>query len=233
MAKLGARRVTDLELTVPPAGGWLTTCHLDSGAPPAAGAATLIVGDLQLVGRILPGRGGTDSPDRPAVVVAGGYGWRTPLPAPGGSFGSPSQVRLSTVLRALVAIAGESYDPPPEALLGAAYGWDASTPGRVIRCRAVLADLVARRAIPMWRVDPATGRTVFTPWPTLPLADAHGVVDDRELARGVLHVKLSSEAAAWLPGARVTIPGPAPRIFTVARTVYTEHDGELTAKVWE
>lgn len=230
MATLGGRRVTDLQGTIGPAGGWLVSGHLDSGDPPAAGAATLTMGDLQLPGVILPGRGGLDAPAFPAFVLAGGYGWRTALPAPGGDYGSKAGVRLTMVLRDLAAIAKESYLAPTEVSLGPSYGWDASTPERPLDVADVLADLVARRALPRWRVavgarDVApNGTTVFAPWPALGPADAFGVVSNRKLERGVREVALSTSVAAWLPGA--TVQGT-----TIARVTFMERNSELRARV--
>jgi hypothetical protein len=221
MALLNGARVMDLELTIPPAGGWLCSLHLQSGPVPAAGPATLVVGGLSLVGTILPGRVGLDDPDQPAVVVAGGYGWRARLPAPGGAFESPGQVRLSTVLAALGKACGEAYDAPTEQRLGKRYGWTAGTRGR-----AVLADLVTRRAIPMWRVELETGHTVFTPWPTRGAADAFGVIDPRSVASGSWHAKLDGSASAWLPGATV-------ESIRIARSVFREANGELSVTVYD
>jgi hypothetical protein len=155
------------------------------------------------------------------VVVAGGYGWRTPLPAPGGIFQSSSGVRLTTVLAALAGAAGETYAAPAEVKIGPSYGWDAGTRGRV-----VLADLVSRGAIPLWRHDPITGSTLFSPWPTRPPADSHGVVGDRALAWGVRHVKVAGSVAAWLPGA--TVQG-----VKIARLVIRERDSETSLEAWE
>ena len=224
MAKLGDRHVSRLHLHIPPAGGWIARCNLIKGAPPAAGPATLTIGDLQLVGRVLPSRGGTDTPDNPSAVIAGGYGWRTLLTTPG-KYQSPTNVRLTTVVRDLAAAAGEAYVAPAEAFLGPSYGWDASTSLRPMRARAVLADLVARGALPTWRVQP-TGETVFTPWPTLPAADAFGRITDRALDRGVRFVALDNAVRAWLPGA--TVQG-----VSIARVVFIEEDSELRAEVWE
>lgn len=221
MSTLNGRRLTDLELHVPPAGGWLGTGHLESGASLAAGAATLVLGDLTLVGAVLAGRGGTDSPDRPSFVIAGGAGWRTPLPAPGGTYESPSGVRLRTVLVDLARAAGEAYDTPPEVSLGGAYGWDAGTP-----VDAVLADLFARGAVAApWRAQP-NGRTTFTAWPTLGAADTKGQIVDRRLERGLREVALTSAVAAWMPGA--TVQGTS-----IRRVTFKETSNELRALVWE
>jgi hypothetical protein len=216
---LGSRRVTDLAVQIPPAGGWVATGHLDSGKPPDPGPATLTIGDLSLSGVVQAGRGGLDAPDRPAFLLAGGAGWRTLLPAPGGAYASPSGVRLSTVLADLARACGEAYDAPPEALLGPSYGWDAGTPAD-----AVLADLIARGAIPTWRVLPS-GRTSFTPWPSLPAADSRGTVEDRELVRGARSVALTTWVAAWLPGATV-------QADTIVRTIFKEDGEQLRATVF-
>jgi hypothetical protein len=219
MAFLGMRSLMDLELDIPPGGEWMLRGHLESGAPPVAGPVTVTVGDLVLVGRVLADRGGLDAPDFPAVVVAGGYGWRTVLPM--GAFESPGGVRLSTVLGALADLCGETYRVPPELKLPSSYGWTAGTRGR-----QVLAELVSRGALPWWRVDLASARTVFAPWPTLGAADAHGVIEDRDLAEGARYVALSGSVAAWLPGA--TVQGA-----TIARVQFRERDGETRATVWE
>lgn len=218
MSLLSGRRVTDLELTIPPAGGWLGTGHLDSGAALATGPATLVLGDLSMIGTVL--RGGVDSPDRPAFVVAGGAGWSTLLQGPGGAYASPSGVRLRTVLADLARAAGEAYDVPADVSIGAAYGWDAGTP-----VDAVLAELVTRGALGPWRAQP-NGRTSFAPWPALPAADTHGHVVDRRLARGLREVALTTSVAAWLPGA--TVQG-----VTIARTTLNETQDELRALVWD
>jgi len=219
MSLLDARRVTDLDGSFQPAGDYRFLLHLDSGEPPTAGAATLKTGDLTIVGRVLDGRGGADAPAYPAVVFAGGAGWRTKLPK--GSYASPSGVRLSTVLSDLGRLCGESYDAPAEVRLGPAYGWEAGARGRV-----VLADLVARGAVPTWRVEPTTGRTVFSAWPARGAADAFGTVTSRDLARGVRHVALIDTVSAWLPGA--TVQGTM-----IKRLILHEADGALRAEAWD
>lgn len=221
MSTLGIQRVTDLEGTIPTAGGYVFTGHLDRGPAPAPGPTVLTLGDLRLIGSVLPSRGGLDSPDRPAFAFAGGAGWRNLLPGPGGSYASPTAVRLSTVLAALAAVSGEAYDAPPDTSLGMGYGWDAGTP-----CDAVLADLVARKAVPTWRVDPATGHTRFDPWPSIGAADSYGQIEDRRLARGARDVALTTRVAAFVPGA--TLHGAL-----IERVVLIERGDELRAHVYD
>jgi hypothetical protein len=219
MSLLNGRRTTDLEATIPPAGGWIATGHLESGAALDVGPATLVMGDLTLVGAVLPSRGGQDSPDLPSFVVAGGAGWRTALPAPGGAYASPSGVRLRTVLADLARAAGETYDAPADVSIGAAYGWDAGTPAD-----AVLAELVARGALKPWRVQP-NGRTTFAPWPSIGAADARGQIIDSRLIRGVREVALTTSIAAWLPGA--TVQGTP-----IRRVTFKERADEIRALAW-
>lgn len=230
MSTLAGRRTTDLQLHFGESGGTIATGHLESGAPLEVGAATLVLNDLALPGRVV--ESALDSPERPMFVFEQGAGWNTLLPAPGAAYKAPGKVRLSTVLRDLAELAGEAYATPGSGLPGAAdealleqeYGWDASTE-RPVRARHVLDDLVARGAIPTWRVDPFTGRTRFDTWPALPAADVHGVIGDRDLANSWRDVALSTSVAAWLPGA--TVQGE-----TIVRLNLVESAKELRAKVW-
>lgn len=219
MSTLSGRRITEiLSLPIPPSGAWIGEVILDSGDPPTPGAASLIVGDLTLTCRVLPGRGGLDAPERPHVVIAGGYGWRTKLPE--GKYTSPTNVRLSSILDVLGRLTGETPGPTPEVLLGKEYGWPAGT-----RAMTVLADLVAGGALPTWRVR-ADGKTRFDPWPDLGPADAFGVIVDRDMGRGVRHVALTDKIAAWMPGA--TVQGKR-----IARIMLTERNSETRVMTWE
>lgn len=229
MSTFNAQRIVRAHLHVPSSGAWWADVALEQGALPS-GPATLTLGDLSLVGGVLTA--GYDQAACPRVTLAGGAGWRAPLAAPGG-YASTTGVRLSTVLRDLAALAvypggpatGETYDAPPEVVLGPGYGWDASTMARPLRARGVLAELVSRGALPTWRVQPA-GSTAFSPWPALGAADARVTILDRDRAKGVRMLGLTEAVAAILPGA--TLEG-----VTIARVVVTEDARELRATAWE
>lgn len=223
MSSLGDRQVVRATVAIPPAGGWFANAVLESGAMPAPGPATLKIGDLSLVGRVLAGRGGLDVAQRPHVVLAGGAGWNAFLPVEA-RYGSPAGVRLLTLLQDLAALAGEPYDAPTDAVVADAYGWSASSSTAPLRARAVLADLVARGAIPTWRVEPG-GRTRFDPWPSGVAADAAGRVVSRALDVGVRHVALDTRVRAFLPGG--TLEGA-----TIARLVLQDQGNQLRAEVW-
>lgn len=202
MSTLDAAKVFKIHvLRVPPAGGWYCDLALDGGPLPALGPATLTVGDLQLVGTVTQA-GFDDHPTGgalPRVTIEGGVGWSRPL-VRRGEYSSPEGVRLSTVLHDLAALAGELYDAPAvDVILPPGYGWTASTPSERVTGAVVLADLVARGAIPTWRVA-SSGRTRFDAWPSTGAADAAGRVLRRNLNRGRRTVGLDARVAAFLPG---------------------------------
>lgn len=232
MSTIGAQTLASLDITIPPAGSWFGEVVPVNGDAPAPGPCTITIGDLILLGTVV--RSGLDSPSSPRVVVAGGYGWRRLLPAPGGAYKSPTSVRLLSVLRDLAVLAtypggpatGEVYVPPTDADLGKAYGWPAASPRRPVRARAILADLLARGAIPTWRVDPTTGATRFDAWPVAPEASGHVVITSRNAGRGIRMCALQNGAAALIPGG--TLEG-----VSIARVTFTESKNELRAKVGE
>lgn len=223
MSTLQGRRVSDVTLHVPSAGGWWADVTLDVGPVPEPGPAALVIGDLTLQGSVLGDRRGFDGPDLPSCVVAGGAGWRS-LITRAGEYSSPAGVRLSTVLRDLAAAAGEAIEAPPERLLGTAYGWSAATSGAPRMLRGVLDELVSRGAVPTWRVDP-NGATSFSAWPTLPPTETVGRIMRRRVTEGVRYVGLDTRVAAFLPGA--TIEG-----VPIRRVIYRDVAGALTAEVW-
>lgn len=223
MSTLRGQRIYRVELHVPSAGGWWAQVTLEVGALPAPGPAELKIADLTLHGSVLADRRGFDGPDQPTCVVAGGAGWRALLPRQG-EYSSAAGVRLSTVLRDLGAVSGEPYDAPDEKLLGPSYGWSAASSSAPRRARAVLDDLVARRALPTWRVQP-NGRTTFEPWPSIGAADGAARVTSRRLAVGARYLGLDTRAAAFLPGA--TLEGS-----TIRRVIFLDTAGSLTAEAW-
>ena len=227
MSSLGSQRLVHCELYVPASGGWWADCKLEQGAAPAVGSTvTLTIKDLALVGKVTS-RSALDAPASPRVVVEGGLGWNTLLPSPGGSYASAGGVRLSTVLGDLAAIAGESFVAPADYILGNAYGWDASDPNLARRCSSVLADLVDRGALVTWRVDPASGAAVFTPWPSIGAADQHAtLIGDRNMSRGVREFSINGSVAALLPGATIDKS-------TIARVQFVETADSIHATTWD
>lgn len=212
-----------IEVHIPWAGEWIAHAVLEVGGVPEPGPAQVKIADLTLDGgRVLAPHRGLDGPDQPTCVVLGGAGWRTLLSM--GEYSSIAGVRLSTVLQDLAGIAGEPYDAPPDVLLGSAYGWSAATSTAPRRARGVLDELVSRGAVPTWRVAP-TGRTVFSPWPSIGASDGIARVLSRKLSVGQRKLGLDTRAAALLPGA--TLEGDL-----IRRTILIDTAGALTAEVW-
>ena len=223
MSTLGAATIKSATIHIPPSGGWLADVVLLADPAPT-GQQTITIGNLSLVGTVLPGRGGDDIADRPHVTVAGGAGWGSLIARPG-SYYFAGGVRLSAVLRDLATAAGEPYDAPADSTLGKAFSWDAATPQVPRRLRSVLSDLVALRAIPTWRVAP-NGRTRFDAWPATGEAKKLGEVISRNLGPGIRRIGLDARVSDFLPGA--TVEG-----VRVARTIIVETSGKLFADVWE
>ncbi len=215
-------------LRIPPAGGAWGDLWLDGSDLPTVGSVVpLIVGDLTLTATVTQA-GYDDHPvggAKPRVTIESGAGWGKPLTRQGAYGPASPGVRLSTVLRDLAALAGEPYDAPAEALLPMSYGWPASTPREPLTGRTVLSDLMTRGAIPTWRVDPATGWTQFTAWPSTGAADAFGRVMRRNLRAGLRVVGLDARVQALLPGA--TLEG-----VPIRRLHLTETASKLMAEVY-
>lgn len=224
MSTLNALRVLTADVHIPPSGAWWADVTLDSSALPAVGAATLTLGDLTMSGQVIR----TDFDDnprgaKPYAVVRGGAGWRKPVAMAGTYSGGP--VRLSTVLRDLATMNGETIVQPADVVIGNAYAWQAHAPQAPVHYEDILADLVSRGALSTWRVDPTTGATRFDAWPSIGAADGRGRVTGRNLSRNHRHVGLDVSVAAFLPGA--TIEGA-----TVSRVMLHEDAGKLSADVY-
>lgn len=226
MSTLGDLRVLVADVSIPPSGGWFGTVSLDASTLPPLGATTLTIGDLQLRGAIIR----TDWDDvrnggRPIATVRGGAGWRLPV-ARAGVYASDGGVKLSTVIADLAKMTGENCATPSEMSLGVAFSWPAHRPLAPVHGAHVLADLVDRGYLPTWRVDVATGQTVWSAWPAGAAADGRGRITDRARDRGRRTVGLDVQVAAFLPGA--TLEG-----ITIARTVLRASASELHAEVYD
>ena len=227
MSTLGALRVLVADVHIPPSGGWFATVSLDSSTLPPIGATVLTIGDLQLVGSVIRADW-DDVPNggRPIATVRGGAGWRLPV-VRAGSYSSAGGVKLSTVLVDLATMTGETVVvPASDVSLGSEFAWQAHAPLAPVHGAHVLAELVARASLSTWRVEPFTGRTVFSRWPALAAADGRGRITDRARDRGRRTVGLDVQVAAFLPGA--TLEG-----LTIARTVLRASASELHAEVYE
>lgn len=212
----GVLPVSRVEAALPKFGAWRADVLFASGEPPADGAAaTLTVGDLDLVGSVQ--RAGLDAPGRPHATVVGGAGWEQVLEAPL-SYRSDAGVLLSTVLRDLAARAGETIEQPTDRTIGPRFGAPAGT-----RLRDVLAALQRTGKLAPWRADP-DGVTRFGARAGT-TTTARATELRRDAALGVVTLGIDSPAA-FLPGA-VLEDGSI-----VERLVVRETAGKLEADAW-
>lgn len=107
----GSRLVT-ARLTLPPWGAWTADLLLASdGEVPTTGA--LVIGNLTLIGAVLPGRDGPFAGSRTVRLVGGAGGWQRTI---GARFYAKTQgVRLATIITDAAAEVGETV------AIGAAY----------------------------------------------------------------------------------------------------------------
>lgn len=215
MSALSGQSLGRVVLSVPTYGAWRADVTLTNGAAPAEGAAVeLEVGDLTLVGTVL--RSGLDAPGKPRAVVVGGAGWDRVLAAPL-SYQSSAGVRLSTVLKDLAALAGETIVQPSDRDIGDHFEAPAG-----MRLRDVLAVMRSDGYLPAWRVD-ADGVTRFG-------ARSGTAVTGRA-------TQLRANAAVGLAVYGTETPGqylPGNQVdgATIERAVVVETSGKLVVEVW-
>lgn len=194
---LGAQRIQKVELSWPARGGaWARVSTEIAAVPP--GPATLTIGDLSLVGHVLPGRAGDDAPSSWSGVWKSGAAWDTVLPrrAP---YQSDDGVRLKTVLATLaLECGGVPFVQPADRSLGPFWCRPRVTASRQPWTGAdELAALADARAILPWWVT-AAGVTRFDARPT-GTVKASARVSGRTMTRGVRVVGVDSPLA-FAPG---------------------------------
>ena len=218
MSKLGDLTVTRLELAYPRFGAWWADCLL-AGETAPTGPATLVVGDLTLVGSVL--RSGLDATGKPHAVVVGGAGWEKALAAPLG-YQADVGVRLKTVLTDLTARAGELMEQPADRALDLNFAAIASTPRVPVRLRDVLSALYRAGYVERWRIDP-DGVLRFGARAGAPVTGRATVIRrNHALDKRVLGI---DGPAQFLPGA--TVDG-----VTVQQLYVHETSGKLQAEVY-
>jgi hypothetical protein len=176
---------------VPLVGAWTADLEL-AGAPSLAGQATVVIGNLSLLGTVVRS---TDYGGQTRCRLVGGYGgWRKQVSAQGYGGGA---VPLAHVLQDVALAAGETMGPVAAGLAGQAWGRLAGAGSDVLwQC-------VMRRLIPSWRVD-ASGVTQVTPWPTTPVTSPFTVTDQRP-DQGIVIIA-TEDYASWLPGRTFAAP---------------------------
>ncbi len=196
MATLGAARVQSVELHWPTWGSWWARVATSEGTVPP-GTTTLTIGDLALVGTVLPGRFGEGAPSAWSAIVKGGAAWDTALPARA-AYQSDSGVRLKSILTDLSRECGAALVQPTGASVGTYWARPLTGPGRrPWTGRDELTALVRARHLAGWWVD-LLDVTRFGPRPGGTIsADAREQVGTP--TRGLRVVGVDS-VAAFAPG---------------------------------
>ncbi len=224
MSTLRTQRVSRSLLSVPYHGSARADVLLEGGAVPAIGPAMLTLADLAMTGTII--RADFDAPDLPRAVWVNGAAWELALPRR--SYQSAAGVRLSTVLRDLLAdvataaaLAGYPAETfaatPPDRPLEKWYLRRGGVTGR-----DVLIGLLRAGYAPPWWID-ASGATRFDARPS-GAATARADVMRRNAEVGVRAFGLDSPAS-FLPG--TSLEGVPTR-----RLIVREAASALTAEAW-
>lgn len=191
-ASVAGAPIVEGSLLVPSVGVWTADVYLASSNA-IAGQVTVQIGNLSLVGTVY--RCQVYGGQARARLVGGAGGWRSEVQPQG--YGSPSGVRLSTVLGDLARACGETVNVASDTSIG--YGF--------ARCNQVASDvlwqMVAQGIVPAWRVD-VTGITQLTAWPATTIQTPFVVTDHRP-DEGIVTVA-TEDYASWLPGCSFTDP---------------------------
>lgn len=184
-------RIVAASVGIPLVGAWTADLTLERPDTLVA-PVTVAIGNLTLVGA--PYRQGAFAGQQRARLVAGAAGWMKPVPPQG--YASPSQVRLSTVLRDAASVVGEQVGSFPDRPLGMFYT-RASAPAAYL-----LRDLVDG----LWYVDGA-GVTQVGQRPSSAISSPF-TVQSFDPATGLYEIA-TEDLASWLPGASFSGPTAA------------------------
>lgn len=169
-------------LIIPLIGMWTADIELATDMA-ETGAATIVLGNLTLVGTVV--RSSPFAGQTRARAVGGAGGWRTQIPAQG--YSNSSGVALSMVLNDAALACGETANIPNDTTIGPFYARPADA-----------AVFSLRTFCPAWYVD-TSGVTQIAPWPVVVVGSPFTVIDQRT-DEGIVTIA-TEDYASWLPGA--------------------------------
>lgn len=223
-SKIGNQILQGVELHWPYYGGAWARVSTEAGAVPP-GPATLTIGDLVLVGTILPDRAGLNAPSSWSGIWASGTAWDAVLP-PRDGYQADAGVRLKTVLGDLVKeCGGPAIVMPPDAPIGAFWSRPLTgADGRPWTGKRELTALAQARRLPSPHWLDAANVTRFGPRPTGKVS-VPARVTRRDLTRGMRLFGVDSPKA-FAPG--LSFEGAV-----ISRLVIREKGGEsVTVETW-
>lgn len=210
-----------VRLEVPIYGSAWAHVETENGAV-TTGPATLVVGDLALVGAVVGGQAGENGPSSWAGIWRSGTAWDTVLPARP-AYQNDSGVRLLTVLNQLASDCGAVIIPPTNATMGTFWTRASrSASGKRRTGRDELDALIKGRFLAPWWPDPL-GVTRFSPRAGIPVVAASRVTG-RDLTRGSRTIGTESPLA-FTPG----------NIFEgeiINRLIVRETSAKITVETW-
>ena len=221
MSFLASQRIQRVTLEVPHHGtAW---AHVETEAGPVAtGPATLTVGDVVMMGAVVPGQSGDNGPSSWVGIWRNGTAWDTVLPSRP-AYQNDSGVRLLTVLVQLADDCGAVIAAPPDMAMGpfwARAARDAS--GKRRTGRNELDALVKGRYLAPWWID-SIGVTRFGNRPGIPVPAAARVTV-RDLTRGSRVVGTESPVAF--------MPGNVFEGTPIERVIIRESSAKITVQTW-
>jgi thiol-disulfide isomerase/thioredoxin len=194
-AAVNGLQIVSGRLLIPDTGLWTADLQL-AGAVPLSGVATVVIGNLTLVGSVY--RSSAYGGQVSARLVGGAGGWRTVIPAQG--YGNAGGVKLSTILGDAASACGETISVNADSPVGNAFT-------RLALFDAVASDVLQYAVdggyISGWYVDP-TGTTQTGDWPAETISTPFTVTDQRP-DEGVI-VVATEDYASWMPGCQFAAP---------------------------
>ncbi len=210
---LNGVRVISGPVTIPFYGAWVADVVL-SDSTEIDTQATLVVGDLTLIGTIV--RQASFVASRSARIVGGKGGWRKTIPARG--YSHQAGVKLSTVVGDAASECGETIVLASDASLGTHYTRDEAKANSVLESEMGGA----------WWVDPS-GVTQTSVRDSSPIVTPFTVVS---WSGGKGQFEIASESiASWQPGRTFTAP-TVEGVQTISSVTYdVDNDGKLRIHV--
>ena len=191
-ASVNGIRIVSGQLMIPLVGMWTADVQLATDQP-VTGRATVVVGNLTLIGTVY--RSQAYGGQTRARIVAGVGGWRTIIPAQG--YGSAGGVLLSHVLLDAAAACGETITIPSDTTIGNGYARANSI------ASDVLWQMLQQDFIESWYIDP-DGMTWARAW--LPGSIATPFLpSDQRPDEGVIEIA-TEDYASWMPGTSFAHP---------------------------
>ncbi len=221
MSFLSTQRIQRVTLEVPRYGCAWARVETQLGAV-SPGAATLKVGDVEMIGAVDAGQSGDNSPSTWAGIWRNGTAWDTVLP-PRPAYQNDAGVKLLTVLNHLALDCGAVIVAPANVTIGTF--WTRATRGASGKPRTgrdELDAMVKGRLLSQWWVDPLDVTRFNVRSGVAVTASAQ--VTGRDLTNGYRSIGTESPLA-FMPG----------NIFenaTIERVIIRESSAKISVQTW-